>query len=389
MAIEERINKDGSRSFRSRVKDRVGKFYQSSWKRNRDEAMGEEAEQLAKKRVGEQSLDLSNEGSRYTVDEFWGVYQVENRVAVSEGWKISQDQMWRDYCSPIIGKRRLSEVGIPEIGRILTRMAELGRGPQLRKHVYGLLNQVFDSAVNYYGMIKTNPVSAKYHGVKVPETESAFLRPEQSWRLLEVAVDEPAVWIELLAGLRTEATVALTWPNVLWDLNQFYICRAWKHKIRRIEEFTKGRKPEYVPMTPVLKDYLWERYLRVPEVDRTGLVCLSPRGKQLTPETLLPRLKGLCRKARLPEVSPHKLRHSCTELFVSEGASQEDLRRLLNHKRGTTTIRYMHRTDDRLQAIAARIQKPDLKLVVNGTVTHGVTHVGNKRRMLLSDRSGK
>jgi site-specific recombinase XerD len=54
-------------------------------------------------------------------------------------------------------------------------------------------------------------------------------------------------------------------------------------------------------------------------------------------------------------VTPHELRHSCTELYVQAGASAEDLRRLLNHKSLAATIRYMHRTDERLQRIASQV----------------------------------
>ncbi|MGZ6369228.1 MAG: tyrosine-type recombinase/integrase, partial [Bdellovibrionota bacterium] len=360
MAIEQRINKNGTESFRARVKDPVGKFYRSKWKQVRHEAMSEEAELLSRKRRG--LLVMSgDEGKRVTFNEFWPIFQHENRTEVSDGWKMSQDQMVRDYIQPVIGSKLMADVGIPEIGRVLTRMKELGRGEQMRKHVYTLLKLIFDRAVNYYHMIPLSPVNAKYHRVKVSEKESVFLQPEQAWALLEVSRDQPAVWVELLAGLRTESAVALTWDCVQWDADQILIQRAWKSKVRRIEEYPKGKKAEYVPMASVLKEYLWERFQRSASLG--DFVCPGPRGGMLKPETYLPMLKRLCRKAGVPEVSPHKLRHSCTEIFVQEGASQEDLRRLLNHKRGTTTLRYMHRTDDRLNAIAARIQRPELRVV--------------------------
>lgn len=382
MAIESRKNKDGSESFRARVKDPEGKFYRAEWKRDREEALLEEAAQLKQKKQGK-LVRLEDDGKKYTYQEYWEVWAACDRTDTSEGWKISQDQMNRDYILPVLGKMKMSDITMPHIGKVLNRMKELGRGAQLRLHVYRLMNQVFDRAVNYYRMIPSNPVSAEYHRPKVSETESMFLTPKQSWLLIEEAVkqDERAVLIELLSGLRTEATLALMWPCVQWDLNQILICRAFKQKIRRIEDFPKGRKAEYVPMTPVLKDYLWEIYQRTE--DKDGFVCPGPRGGFLKPETYGPRLKKLCRKAGVPEVSPHILRHSCTEMFVQEGATQEDLRRLLNHKSGATTLRYMHRTDGRLSAIAARIKKPELRLVAGRgeSVTHGVTQMGNFQRM--------
>jgi len=373
MAIEQRTNKRGVRSYRARVKDPTGKFYRSEWKQNKDEAMLVEASQVSYKRRGLMA-NVIDEGKRYTFNEYWEVFRIENRTEVSEGWKLTQDQMVRDYIIPIIGDVFLSDVGAPAIGRILTRMKELGRGEQTRKHVYTLLNLVFDRAVNYYKMLKVNPVMAEYHGVKVPKTESEFLQPDQAWALLDVSRSFPAIWLALLAGLRTEAILALKWGDIRWDADEILIRRAWKSKVRRIEDYPKGKDEEKVPMAPVLKDYLLER-LQI-ATDPTAFVCEGPRGGMLRPETFHPTLKRYCRKADVPEVSPHKLRHSCTELYVREGASQEDLRRLLNHKNGATTQGYMHRTDDRIKAIAARIQMP-VKLagrLREKEITHGVTH---------------
>ncbi len=413
MAIAKRKNKDETESFRARVRDAAGLWYRSEWKRHLSEAMIDEGKLVERKRLGESATDapkvgpatvlapgedlLSKEaadlksGKTTTVDDLWAVFQDANRTEVSDGWKISQDQMARDYISPVIGKKFVADVGIPDIGHVLTRMKKLGRGEQMRLHVYRLLYQIFDVAVSYYGMIKKSPVSAEYHKTKVPETESRFLKPEQSWALLEEAriSDDRAVWVELLAGLRTEATVALTWPNVQWDLDQILICSAWKSKVKRLEDFPKGKKAEYVPLTPVLKEFLQECYGR--DRDKTSFVCPGPRGGMLSVNTFRNRLEALCKRAGLPVVSSHILRHSCTEIFVNEGATQEDLRRLLNHKSGVTTLRYMHRSDSRLNAISARIKKPQLQLISGGgeKCTHESTHVGTSGRMPTQEAVGK
>ena len=64
--------------------------------------------------------------------------------------------------------------------------------------------------------------------------------------------------------------------------------------------------------------------------------------------------------AQIPKVSPHELRHTCTEIWIQMGASIEDIRRLLNHKSAETTQRYIHRTDDRLMTLANSIEEPKL-----------------------------
>jgi integrase len=54
-------------------------------------------------------------------------------------------------------------------------------------------------------------------------------------------------------------------------------------------------------------------------------------------------------------VTPHELRHSATELWVEEGATEEDIVRLLNHSSAASVRRYLHRSPERLKKIASVI----------------------------------
>lgn len=361
MTISVRKNKDGSRSFRARVKSPVGSWMKSNWVRNLDEAKQQEASLLEERRLGGSGWTLQD-GKTYTVNQYWEVWSEHNRTKVSEGWKITQNQMWRDYIAPVIGNLRMAQVQSPEIGQILNRMRDLGRSEQTIDNVYTMLRKMFGDAMGYYKMIRDIPVSSQFHRPEVLEVESAFLQPEQVWTLLSQAQNEPAVWLEALAGLRTEATVALMWDCVFLDTAQILIRRAFKQKVRRIEEYPKGKKWVYVPIVPPLWSYLVDLGTH----GTHGFVCKGPKGGMLAPETYGPRLKKHCRSAGLPEVSPHILRHSCTELFAREGAGEEDIKRLLNHKNSKTTQRYMHRTDERLQRIAGLVKRPELQVIEGG-----------------------
>ncbi len=66
-------------------------------------------------------------------------------------------------------------------------------------------------------------------------------------------------------------------------------------------------------------------------------------------------LKKYCVEVGVTPITLHELRHSYTELWIANGATVEDSRRLLHHKSSATTARYIHRTDDRLRAIAEGI----------------------------------
>lgn len=295
---------------------------------------------------------------KVTFHEFWGVWSEANRRKASRGWKISQDQMYRDYIYKPIGGLRLSDITPAHVGQILAKMEKLDRAAQTRLLVYNLLNKVFKDAIEFYRMAMVTPVLPAHHRPAVPRTERRFLTPEQAILLLRTASTHPfmdvPVFLDTFAGLRTEATVALDWSDIEWDKSQLVIRRAWKAKIRLIQDHPKGKDHERVPIAPVLLGFLRDVWTRRGEPTK-GFVCVGPHGDMLRPETLGPNLKRLCLIAGVPRITPHELRHSCTELFVRHGASQEDIRRLLNHKSAATTSRYMHRTDERLQSIASRV----------------------------------
>lgn len=350
--------------YQVKVRDTAGKWLPSRCFRDKLEAQKYELELISRRQL--ENAHTLADGYQVTVGEYWSVWSVENRANVSDGWKQSQDQIFRDYIQPIIGTKIIREVSPVDITRCLNAGRNNGLSEQSTKHIYSLLRRLFGDASELYEMIPKNPVKARFHRPKVVEKERPFLPPTLSWKLLDECRDHyaaPAVWLQTLAGLRPEAVVALLWDSVDFNLNQILIRRAWKKKVRRMEDFPKGKKWEYVPMIPPLREFLLDLWNRS-DKDPQSFVCRNYTGLTMLPyDTYEGVLKTLCQNSGLPRMTPHLLRHSCTEIWVQHGASGEDLRRLLNHSDLSVTKRYMHRTDERLTSIGSGISRPKLVLV--------------------------
>ena len=362
--IERKRRKDGGTSFQVKVRDPDGNWYPTHTFAYLEEAKHEEARLLGLKRKGARSI--SQDAKTTTFRDYAEVWCVENRTEVSEGWKKSQNQMLRDYILPVIGHYMMVKIGTPEIGRVMSSMKDKGLGDQMRKHVYSVLRKMFADAVEYYEMLALSPVKAKFHRPKVVEKQRNFLQPSDAMKLLESCRDHylgPAVWLETLAGLRCEAMQGLQWQDIFWEQSQLVIRRAWKQKVRAMSEYPKGKSWEYVPMARLLKEYLWGlKEMRSPDLNE--FICRSVHGAMLPYETFARALPKLCGNANVPAVTPHELRHSCTELWIQQGASREDITRLLNHKNDSAaTAKYIHRSSDRLDQIGERV---GLRLVGGG-----------------------
>ncbi len=143
---------------------------------------------------------------------------------------------------------------------------------------------------------------------------------------------------------------------------QALIKEAYKRDIKVVEPYPKKKDWGLAPMPAALSDFLRSRF---DAANPNGFVAPALRGGMLEQKKFHNGLQQLCAQAGVKRVSPHELRHSCTEIWFSSGASLEDVRRVLNHKSAETTQKYVHRTEDRLQAIAGQITMPQpmLKLV--------------------------
>jgi integrase len=296
--------------------------------------------------------------------DYASLWSKECRDHCSDGWRLSQDQMLRDHILPYWGIKQLGSISSRDISVLMTTLEAKGLGPQTRKHVFSLVNRLLGDAVHHFEFMEINPVKKK-HRPKVLVQERAFLRPDESVKFLNFSKTHylgPAIWLGLLAGMRSEAIIALQWDSVDFEKQEIHIKQGWKRKVRRIDPFPKGKGWERIPIPKSLADFLGER--KATPNRKSEFVAPGLEGGMLDYQKFLRGVQNLCKQAGVRVVTPHGLRHSTSELYVeSAGASIEDMRRLLGQKDISTTARYMHRTPERLAKLA---QAVDAQLELNG-----------------------
>ncbi len=366
--IFQRYTKSGRKRYCVRVRDGYGRWFPARTFERLVDARTHKHRLLADRWSGK--LAPSARVSHLSVEAYWLEWEQECRTKVSDGWKLSQDQMARDHIFPYVGGVRLTEFRPKQVGDLMGLVQRKGLAPQTCLHVFNMLHKMFDDAVHHFEYLDSNPVRRRYRP-EVVRTERQYLTPVEARRLLVSSRDHylgPAVWLALLSGLRTEAIQALRWESVDFANSQVLIREAYKRKVDRIEAYPKGKSWERVPIPPTLHGFLQERHLGRQAAD---FVAPGRHGDMLNYRVWLYGLKVLCRRVGVTVVTPHELRHSCTELYVDGGANLEDLRRLLNQKSSDCTLRYVHRVDSRLRAVANNvgnfldpdITKPHLQIV--------------------------
>ena len=366
MAIVPRKAKTGSLRYQVKVKDQYGRWMPCKTFLRKVDA--ERHERLLMSQTDSGVLAMNLKAGSVLFNDFVETWKDKCRLDIHPGWKLTQDQMLRDYVSPILGSKRVACITAIDISDVLSAMQDKGRANQTMLHVYQLLRKIMEDAVTQFRMIGVNPVLKRYRP-KVSLKERPFLNPNESRRLLkhsEAHFLGPAIWLGILAGLRSSEIQALNWQAVDLGSQRIVIKSAYKRKIKRIEDYPKQKHWGDAPISPDLLSLLkgLER--------RSEFVACGKNGGMLEQKVFHRTLRQLCEECGITIISPHGLRHSTSGIWMEGGANATDIQRLLNQRNPETTSRYIHGISDRLKDISSKVsvnlqpvsrQQPKLQLV--------------------------
>lgn len=179
-------------------------------------------------------------------------------------------------------------------------------------------------------------------GLKVPKANNISMEPlsdDEVSRLincfnlnLEIGCRNAAItWLFLDTGLRCAELVSL-------DMEQLFL------ETRRLKILGKGRKERILPFGHQTKRLL-ERYIHHlrPDPLYKDKVFLNSDGYAITENTVKMFIERAAKKANIPRLHIHLLRHTFATRFVIQGGDTMWLQTLMGHERLETTQRYVKR----------------------------------------------
>jgi integrase len=279
-------------------------------------------------------------------------WKFDCRTNISPSWCKVQDTLLDLHILPLLKDKRLDKIDSALISKVLEVSKAKGHSAKTRLHIYTVLFSLFDNASTFYRMMIPNPVLKRFHRPKVPKKKAAFMTPLQTATLLEYVMHTrygPAIWCMALCALRVSEAIPRTWGDFDWVNDQIAV-RSIYERNNGIQEYTKNGSQVFIPIPERLK-----KYLLIKRGDEDAYILQNQNGEMLDYYNFRRYFRKVCEKLKLPIRSVHGLRHSCTEIWVNAGATAEDLRRLLNHTGLDSVENYIHRTNDRLSALAKKI----------------------------------
>lgn len=274
----------------------------------------------------------------------------QSGAPTSLGWRREQKRHYERYVREFIGYVRLHQVTPKLVSNILVAMAQQNLAAQTRLHVFNLLRKMFGDAIELFQVLTFNPVLLSLKP-RVPLKESRHLSLAEAKRLIAYVVDKPygvAIWLQLFLGLRVGELQALRWGDLDLEEGWVRIHRAYVRKDNVFKDYPKGRKQHTKRLPPELVSFLSKKCGK----SKSEFVATRMDGGMLVYEWYNRSLARYCKQLGISLIGTHGLRHTTSEIYLSNGATRDDLRRLFAHSSAKVTDRYIHEKGTRLEQVS-------------------------------------
>jgi integrase len=266
----------------------------------------------------------------------------------------------RHHIIPSIGRVKLSKLSPANVQALYAAKLRDGLKPSSVRYIHAVLHRALEQAVKW-NLIPRNPARAA-DPPKIREDEITPLNSKQARKFLDAATGEKfeALYVlSLTAGLRMGEALGLKWTDIDLDAQTLRVNRQLQ-RMRRdgvksgTLEFSepKNTSRRTIDLSQrALEALRNHRKQQVVEQLRAGfnwqdngLVFATGKGTPLHAQNVVNRgFKPLLRRADLPDIRWHDLRHTCFTLLLSRGVHPKYVQMLAGHASIQLTLdRYSH-----------------------------------------------
>lgn len=296
------------------------------------------------------------------------VFMPAKAVTMSENSRASFQSSLNTWIYPVIGDKRLPDVSPADLSALLLEIQAAGKSHATAVKVYTVLHTLFKMAY-LSDEIPRNPMDKVSRPVprkdEIRETEAQALTVEELRAVLEALEAEPLKWQALVhvlidTGCRRGECCGLKWEDV--DLEGRVL--------------TIRRNLCYTPQKGVYVDT--PKSGKVREVDigpETAALLASLRGQSkggyvftredgvepMHPQSPTRYLKKLSAKCGVPDLHPHKLRHTFASVSILAGADVASVSEALGHSDKAVTLRMYTHADAESRRRAAQLFREAIK----------------------------
>lgn len=302
----------------------------------------EEGRALLKEKLRQREAGIKVVTRQQTLEQ-WLEYWLEHvvKLEVKPTTHRSYRQIVRLYISPRIGKIRLDQIKPAHIRHLIATLREQVAIHTVR-NAYARLRAALNIAVNDQ-LIERNPADL----VKVPSGEKRqkqLLSAKQAQIFLAALEGHrlhPLYIVALATAMREGEIIGLRWQDIDWEKKCIKVSGQMQQfggKMIRITPKTETSMRE-IPiddeLIAVLRQHQErqskERDVLGDEWKDHGLVFPSEVGTPLGARNLVRHFQSTLKRAGLPHMRFHDLRHTAGSLMLADHATMTDVSKIMGH----------------------------------------------------------
>ena len=244
------------------------------------------------------------------------------------------------------------------VDRIEAKKKPKGLAPKTVRNIHQMIGSAYNLAIEQH-LVTKNPTQ----GCALPKVEhkemktltadqlSAFFREARDSGVYEL------YYLDLATGLRRGELLGLKWTDVDFQHGALKIQRAISRQNSKVVEAPLKTKNAYRTL-PLSADAISVLKMQKCKVGNSEWVFQSPTGGPMSPDSVLHMLQRVLKRAGLPRIRFHDLRHTFATLALENGMDVKTISAMLGHVSAVTTLDiYTHITGDMQRAAAASIDR--------------------------------
>ena len=308
------------------------------------------------------------DGGRETFGHYWEVWLPGMQPHLRSRTLQRYEELGRLHLIPVLGRVRLSQVGPQHVREVHRRMLDKGISPTTAHHAHAVLHRALADAVRW-GMVPRNAAGL----VPPPRMVSAEMRTltsEQAKLLCRAAAESPFEALYVVAvttGMRQGELLALRWSAI--DLGRRTVqvtgtvTKVGSQLLITPPKTARSRRA--VVLTPQAVAALERHRLRQDQErarlgaaweDRDLVFTTAVGGLLERDQVVRGDFVPLLKRAGLPPMRFHDLRHTAATLLLSQGVHPKVASEMLGHATVAITLdRYSHVTETMQRAAAQSI----------------------------------
>jgi integrase len=334
-----------------------------------DEARKLARELIRKAKQGVDPLETIQSGLGPKIKDFF----LEKYIPYAKSYKRSWDtdlSMIKNHLVSKLGELHMGSISPPDIAVFVEKMRAQDYALGTCNRALVLLRYGFELAIRWkVPGVETNPVK-EIKNLRDDNRIERFLSNEQTINLLDAVKQSESEMLQYIVlfliytGARKREALDAKWQDIDWDQKSWRIPKTKSGKVRHIP-LSKGALSVLETLQALCLEGKLGKYLQafsVADMAQRNIFANIRTGKAYV--SFFYSWDAARKRAGLPDLRVHDLRHSFASFLVNAGRSLYEVQELLGHADIRTTSRYAHLSRERL--IAAVEMVPLVEVEVKG-----------------------